>query len=181
MNYCRIRFLILHTMEQNYKKSLPFRAWFYFRQGWATYFAFIFAAVNTMVVTYYLAIEKLPYLKEIFPNFVIYLTVLTSIGIPLLIFIGYVHYKRSSAISEEVEITYESNPYIYKIPPGWNKEVVFPLYSLTLDILMKISKNEKLSGEELNQIDEMKNKISQLMEGKYIGDFWKVTRSKKKP
>ena len=30
------------------KKSTSFRAWFYFRTGWAVYFAFIFAAVNTL-------------------------------------------------------------------------------------------------------------------------------------
>ena len=42
------------------KSNLAFRAWFYFRQGWSTYFAFIFAAINTLTVTYYLAIEKIP-------------------------------------------------------------------------------------------------------------------------
>ena len=50
-------------------KNKGFRGWFYFRTGWATYFAFIFAAVNSIIVTYYLAIENLPILKEVFPLF----------------------------------------------------------------------------------------------------------------
>ena len=44
-------------------KNLGFRGWFYFRTGWSTYFAFIFAAINTLTVTYYLAIEQAPILR----------------------------------------------------------------------------------------------------------------------
>ena len=51
------------------KQNIGFRAWFYFRQGWATYFAFIFAAINTLTVTYYLAIENYPFLNNIFPPY----------------------------------------------------------------------------------------------------------------
>ncbi len=167
-------------MEQINKKNIPFRAWFYFRQGWGTYFAFIFAAVNTMVVTYYLAIEKLPLLKEIFPTFGLYLSTIAIIGIPLLIFIGYVHFKRSSAMSEEFAVSYESNPYLYKLPPGWHQEVVFPLYLVISDMLLKISKNEKPSDEELKQINEIQTKITELLKGDYVGDYWKVTRARKK-
>ena len=50
------------------KQNIGFRAWFYFRAGWTTYFAFIFAAINTLTVTYFLAIENYPSLNNIFPN-----------------------------------------------------------------------------------------------------------------
>ena len=66
-------------------KNPGFRAWFYFRQGWSTYFAFIFAAINTLTVTYFLAIDNYPSLKTIFPSFEIYILIVVSIGIPLLI------------------------------------------------------------------------------------------------
>ena len=46
------------------QKKSGFRGWYYFRQGWSLYFAFILAAINTLTVTYYLAIENLPFLKE---------------------------------------------------------------------------------------------------------------------
>ena len=79
--------------------------------GWSTYFAFIFAAINTLTVTYFLAIENYPILKEVFPTFVIYVVITTAIGIPLLTFIGYVHYKRTAARRAEVDIGYETNVY----------------------------------------------------------------------
>ena len=52
-----------------------FRAWYYFRMGWSTYFAFIFAAINTLTVTYFLAIENYPQLLEIFPTFLQYVII----------------------------------------------------------------------------------------------------------
>ena len=54
------------------RQNIGFRGWFYFRQGWTTYFAFIFAAINTLTVTYFLAIQEYPFLNEIFPTFIHY-------------------------------------------------------------------------------------------------------------
>ena len=76
------------------KQNLPFRAWFYFRQGYGLYFAFILASVNTLTLTYFLAIERYPVLNEVFPSFIHYVIIAVSIGIPLLITVGYLHYKR---------------------------------------------------------------------------------------
>lgn len=151
------------------KKKLPFRAWFYFRQGWTTYFAFIFAAVNTMVTTYYLAIENIPALKSVFPSFLIYVSIVTGIGIPILVFVGYVHYKKSAAYAAEADINVESYPYFYKIPPGWNKEVLFPLYLTITQLLVKISKNEKLTEDEMEKIKEIEKNLYKLIKGGYVG------------
>lgn len=151
------------------RKNLAFRAWFYFRQGWSTYFAFILAAINTLTVTYYLAIERLPDLKIIFPSFSIYLAAATIIGIPILVFIGYVHYKRSSAYEAEADINVEAYPYWYKLPPGWNKEVVFPFYLMLIDVMLKLSKNEKLNEDDIKKISELKNTIDALIKGGNIG------------
>ena len=151
------------------RKNLGFRAWFYFRQGWSTYFAFIFAAINTMVVTYYLAIREASFLKTIFPSFLSYFVIISAIGIPLLVLIGYVHYKRIAAYSSEADIIAESHPYYYKLPPGYNVEVLFPLYLTITNILVKLSKNEKLTDKELNEIIELQKKIDILIKGGYIG------------
>ena len=50
------------------RNNLGYRGWFYFRTGWSIYFAFIISAINTLVLTYYLAIENISFLKEIFPS-----------------------------------------------------------------------------------------------------------------
>lgn len=151
------------------RKKLGFRAWFYFRQGWTTYFAFIFAAVNTMVTTYYLAIENIPALKTVFPSFFVYVGIIAGCGIPLLVFVGYVHYKRSSAYSAEADINVESYPYFYKLQPGWTQEVVFPLYNVITELLVKLSKNEKISNEEMAKIEDLQKKIDLLTKGGYVG------------
>jgi hypothetical protein len=79
--------------------------------GWSTYFAFVFAAINTLTVTYYLAIEKVPTLEIIFPTFIQYVVIVTGIGVPLLVVVGYIHFKRSKAFKSEVDIVVETNPY----------------------------------------------------------------------
>jgi hypothetical protein len=151
-------------------KKLAFRAWYYFRQGWGTYFAFIFAAVNTLVTTYYLAIQNVPSLKLVFPTFSIYVGVIMTIGIPLLVTIGYIHFKKSAAFSSEQDVNAESNPYLFKLPPGYNVEVIFPMYLVLTKYLVKWSKNEKLTNEEINEITELQKKINVLIKGGFVGN-----------
>jgi len=140
---------------------LGFRAWFYFRNGWSTYFAFIFAAINTMVVTYYLAIENLPTLKEIFPSFLLYLTVISSIGVPLLIFVGYIHFKRTAAYKAEADIYYESNPFALRTLN--NTEMLINLNLKLINNLTKLAKNDKLSENEIKEISELQKEYQNLI------------------
>ncbi len=151
------------------RRNLGFRAWFYFRQGWATYFAFIMAAVNVLVTTYYLAIKDIPALKIIFPSFTYYVVILSVIGIPLLVLAGYIHYKRIHAFSSEADIVAESNPYYYKIPPGFSREAVFPLYLVMINVLVKLSKNEKLTDKDLEEIKKLQEKLETLIKGGIVG------------
>ena len=150
-------------------KNRPFRAWFYFRQGWTAYFAFIMAAINVLTVTYFLAIENYPILQAIFPTFGHYIMIVVGIGVPLLIAVGYVHYKKSPAYAAEADINVEAYPYLYKIPPGWNKEVVFPLYLNMINLMLKMSKNEKLTPTELEKMSDLQKSLSNLINGGYIG------------
>jgi len=150
-------------------RNIPFRAWFYFRSGWGTYFAFIFAAINTLVVTYFLAIENAPFLKEIFPTFTIYVIILVSIGIPLLILIGYVHYKRSPAYKTESEISFETNPPLLRTL--LNTEAILSLYLQISNLLVKLSKNEKLTDEEMKELSKLQKKVKDHMGKRLSGKF----------
>ena len=134
------------------QKRYGFRGWYYFRQGWSLYFAFILAAINTLTVTYYLAIENYPFLKSIFPSFEQYIIIVVIVGIPLLIGIGYAHYKKTPSYRAEADVWMESNPY-------WARILINSQFSLTLNLKMinlitKISNNEKITDKEL---DELKN------------------------
>ena len=127
------------------------------------------AAVNVLTVTYFLAIENYPILQAIFPTFGHYIIIVISIGVPLLVSVGYVHYKRSPAYAAEADINAEAYPYLYKLPPGWNKEVVFPLYLHMINLMIKMSKNEKLTPVEIEKMSDIQKSLLTLINGGYIG------------
>ena len=144
------------------RKNIVFRAWFYFRNGWSMYFAFIFAAINTLTVTYYLAIERVPLLVNLFPSFVHYVMIVTAIGIPILVLVGYAHYKRSGARKAEIDIGYEVDP--YKARTLVNTEMLLKMnFSLSL-MLTRLLNNEKLSQEEVKEIKKAHEKLSEFTE-----------------
>jgi hypothetical protein len=142
-------------------KSPFFRAWYYFRNGWSLYFAFIFAAINTLTVTYYLAIDKIPFLLDLFPSFVHYVAAAVFIGMPFLIIIGYVHFKRSPAYRSEATIGFEVNPYVRR--NLINSEINLELNLIILNLLSKLSNNEKLTENELNIIQESRDKLDDIL------------------
>ena len=139
-------------------RNSGFRAWFYFRNGWSLYFAFIFAAINTLTVTFYLAIEKYPNLNWIFPTFLHYILVVVSIGVPLLVLVGYIHYKRSSARKAEVDISYETDA--YKARTLVNTEITIALNMKLLDIITKISKKEEIPNQEYQELEQLREKLA---------------------
>jgi len=130
------------------KPDTGYRGWYYFRNGWSIYFAFIFAAINTLVITYYLAIERAPFLKEVFPSFGFYVIAAVGIGIPLLTIIGWVHWKKSGARRAEVDVNYEANP--YEARTMVNTEMVLKLSLQLSELLLK--NQDSLSEEEINSV-----------------------------
>ena len=143
------------------KNKLAFRSWFYFRQGWSMYFAFIFAAINTLTVTYYLAIEKYPLLQEAFPSFFHYVIIISIIGIPILVLIGYVHYKKTSAYRSEADIVYETNPFTRR--EIVNTEILVSINLHLLENLIKVIKNQKYTEKEIEEIVDLKNELFDLI------------------
>jgi len=147
-------------------KSQFFRAWYYFRNGWSLYFAFIFAAINTLVVTYYLAIDKIPFLLDFFPSFGHYVAVTVLLGVPILVIIGFVHFKRSPAYRSEATIGFEVNPYMRRTLI--NSEMNLELNLMILNLLSKLSNNEKLNEDELNKIQESRNVLNDFINERSI-------------
>jgi len=141
-------------------KRKGFRAWFYFRNGWSLYFAFIFAAINTLTVTYYLAIEKYPLLQSVFPTFTQYVVVAVLIGVPILVAVGYAHYKKTPSYRAETDIWFESNPYQARILV--NSELTLKLNMKLIEMMKKMSKNEKISNDEFEEISKISAEINQF-------------------
>ena len=155
-------------MNDPRKKSTSFRAWFYFRTGWAVYFAFIFAAVNTLVVTYYLAIDNISFLQQVFPTFGHYVISVILIGIPALIGAGYIHFKKSPGFKSEADIAIESNPHARR--NLLNTEAILAAYLFSNDLMMKMLKDEKLTEYEIKKFTKLQNKIKEHFKQRTISD-----------
>jgi len=63
----------------------------------------------------------------------------------------------------------ESNPYMYKAPLGWYKEVLFPTLLKITEFMVKSSKNEKFTEEETLEIIKLQKKLDILVKGGMIG------------
>ena len=146
-------------MKQKQRKG--FRGWFYFRMGWSTYFVFILAAINTLTVTYFLAIDNYPTLKSIFPSFEQYALVMISVGIPMLILVGYAHFKKTVAYKSEMDIMIESNPYIARNTV--NADLSLKLNLKLISLLLRMSNGEKIEKNEMDEIEKLRRDITQLV------------------
>ena len=125
--------------------------------------------INTLTVTYYLAIERAPFLKEIFPSFLHYAVILIIMGVPILVLTGFIHYKKIPGYKSEAEVSVENNPYTYKIAPGWMMHVIVPFYLTTTKCLVKITNNEKLNEDDIKKINDLQDKMNDLLKGGYVG------------
>jgi hypothetical protein len=149
--------------------SHTFRLWQYFRVGWATYFGFIFAAINTIITTYYLAIDNISFLQQIFPTFGHYIISVILIGIPALIGVGYIHTKRTSAYREEAKIQTESNP--HAIRNLENKELMLlVIYKINELLIKKVNKN-KFTKKEFQEMISLKQKIQEQNNSRTISNI----------
>ena len=126
------------------------------------YFAFIFAAINTLTVTYYLAIERVPALQVIFPSFFQYVAIVSLIGVPMLIGIGDAHYKRTKARKAEVDIGFETSTYQRRFIV--NTEIILHLNLRLTEMLMKLTHGEKLTENEIKKIQAYKEDIENHIE-----------------
>ena len=143
------------------RNNLGFRSWFYFRMGWSTYFVFIMAAINTLTVTYFLAIDNYPSLKEFFPSFEQYVVIIACVGIPLLILVGYAHYKKTLAYKSETDVLIESNPYGRR--DLVNSEISLQLDLKLISLILKMSNGEKIDKNEIAEVEKLSHEISKFV------------------
>ena len=150
------------------RDNLGFSGWFYFRQGWSVYFAFIFAAINTLTVTYFLAIENYPVLKEVFPSFIHYIVIVVLVGIPLLVLIGYAHYKRTASFKAEADIHIEANPHMRRILI--NTEFMLSMSLQLSELSMRLMNNEKLTGDEMDRLKQLQKEFQKQIDNRVVRD-----------
>jgi hypothetical protein len=144
--------------------------WYYFRIGYGTYLTFILGAVQTLTVVYYLLIKNAPTLEAIFPKFLEFSIIATAIGIPLAVLFGWLHMKGTPAMTSEMDISVEANPYNYKLPPGYYREAWSPTFLELLRFIRMIAERQGLVTEDdQDRIRELEAKLTRLIEGGYVG------------
>ena len=150
------------------RDNLGFRGWFYFRQGWSVYFAFIFAAINTLTVTYFLAIDNYPFLKDVFPSFIHYIVIVVLVGIPLLVLIGYAHYKRTASFKAEADIHIEVNPHMRRMLI--NTEFMLSMSLQLSELSMRLMNNEKLTSDEMDRLKHLQKEFQKQIDNRVVRD-----------
>jgi uncharacterized membrane-anchored protein len=129
-------------------------------------FCVYFCSNQTLTVTYYLAIDKIPFLLNLFPSFTHYIGGAVLVGVPILIAIGFIHYKKSPAFRSDTTIGFETNPFVRR--NLINSELNLELNLMILNLLSRLSNNEKLTGDELNKIQESRNMIDDFINKRSI-------------
>jgi len=148
------------------EKNLGFRGWFYFRTGWATYFAFIVAGINALTVTFFLAIENYPSLSVIFPTFFHYVVIIVVVGVPVLVLVGYIHFKKSKSYRAEADIVVETNPHVRRMLQ--NTEVLLLSYLKLTELMVKLSENKKLTDKELEEVSKLQKQLNKHIDKREI-------------
>ena len=148
------------------KSSLAFRCWFYFRTGWSTYFVFALGAINTLTITYFLAIDNYPVLKNVFPTFEQYVVIMIVVGIPVLIMLGYAHYKKTKAFRSEMDVFIESNPYQRRNIV--NSTILVSLTMKINEMMFKLAKNEKLTSKEIEEVEKLQNEVKEFTDDRKL-------------
>ena len=100
-------------------------------------------------------------LKEVFPTFIVYVTIVVTIGIPILVGVGYMHFKRSPSFRAEAVINFESNPFTRRVLV--NSELTLKLNTKLMELILKISQGEKISKEEILAATKIQDELETLV------------------
>ena len=94
----------------------------------------------------------------IFPTFFHYIVIVVGVGIPILVLVGYVHFKRSKSYRAEADVLIETNPHIRRILQ--NTEILLPSYLKLTEIIVELAENKKLTNKELEQVSKLQKQLS---------------------
>lgn len=155
------------------KQRKGFRTMYYFQIGYSTYLILFMGAINVLTSTYFLAIEQIPFIKNLFPTFEIYVVTAVVVAIPVVTITGYVHFKRVGAFSAATSIMTQNFIFNYRMPPGFTVDVYGPAYKMILKMALKRANSEKLTAEEIKEIDRLRERLRHLIEGGSTGSYSK--------
>lgn len=135
-----------------------------------TYLALLIGGINLMTSTYFLAINDIPILKTTFPTFELYVGTILLVGVPVVVLLGWLHFKKIGVFSADASIYTQNNIDNYRLVPGHQLEVFGPAYMTILRIMVKRINEEELTDEDLENIDKLQKLLRHLIQGGHVGN-----------
>ncbi len=96
------------------RKNLLYRIYFYFREGYRVFISFPVAVFNFIVIQYTLLIERISFLKILFPRLLYFILIVVPILFVVAVLLGRYRYKKGM-FSEEAYVQAMRNPITQKI------------------------------------------------------------------
>lgn len=103
---------------------------YYFRRSHGLYTSFFISFLNFITIQYVLLIQRLPFLKSVFSNLILFATTFIITYVPLCIVLGWIDYKKGSA-SVDAELYTRISPWardlskaIILIAEGKNEDAI---------------------------------------------------------
>jgi hypothetical protein len=149
-------------------RRLIYRSWFYFRVGYGTYVALLVGIGQSLLLFYRLGVQYISFLKDVFPSLTLFSIVAIIVAVPVSIGFGFYHMKRTGAFAADASVSTEQNPYVYKIVPGKEQEVLYPVLALTLKGLVKVLEHEPVTEDEKREFEEAITKTNRLIQGQSV-------------
>ena len=157
-----------------YKKKVGIGTWFgkrfwEYRQFYSAYIALFIAISNWITIQYKLVLENVPILSSVFSNIGTFLIVAVVVFSIISVLGGhYIHRKRQFRI--EQELATEENPYLYRSPPGKERDLYVHMNILELETFEELLRhNNALTDEKKRQFERFKADLVKLTQGKPIG------------
>jgi len=92
--------------------------------------------------------------------------IVVGVGVPVLVLVGYVHFKKSKSYRAEQDILIETSPHIRRILQ--NTEVLLPSYLKIIELVVKLSENKKLADKELEEVSKLQDRLNKHIDKREI-------------
>ena len=102
----------------------------------------------------------------IFPTFFHYIVIVAGIGVPLLVLVGYVHFKRSKSFRAEQDILVETSPHFRRMLQ--NTEILLPAYLKLTELMVKLSENKKLTDKEFEEVSRLQQELHEHIDKREV-------------
>jgi hypothetical protein len=90
------------------------------------------------------------------------------VGIPLLVLIGYAHYKRTPSYKAEADIHIEANPHMRRILI--NTEFMLSMSLQLSELSMRLMNNEKLTSDEMDRLKHLQKEFQKQIDNRVVRD-----------